>query len=152
MASYPNVNSDSQLMVPFWMRKKAPESVLKLPKPLSMAPEMAPVDDTSRERHVARVDGIIAGAGPEVTIPEIVRSGKPVRYEHLVGSSLMRVGEGDIAIVEHGVRIENLAHSLKAAELSNWAPPGGVLCGQALESQMPFPIQNHRPIKPRSHT
>jgi hypothetical protein len=88
------------------------ESVLKLPKPLSMAPEMAPVDDTSRERHVARVDGIIAGAGPEVTIPEIVRSGKPVRYEHLVGSSLMRVGEGDIAIVKDGVMIETLVADL----------------------------------------
>ena len=37
------------------------------------------VDDPSGEREVARVDGITATAGGEVTVLEVVRSRKPVR-------------------------------------------------------------------------
>jgi hypothetical protein len=70
------------------------------------------VDNTPRKRLVARVDGIITAARREVTVLEVVRSGKPVRDEYLVVSSVVRVGEGDIAIVKHGVGVEVLVLDL----------------------------------------
>lgn len=54
----------------------------------------------------------------------------------------------------------HLAHSLKAAELSNWGEPGGIVCRQAFESQMLSPHPeftdpskpNHTPTQPTKST